>query len=1099
MRQTILSANILPSQALAAESLKSPYMRRSRALPILAILFSCLAASVFMAPAAHAAPVPIDVSFPNQTVLSTDQPFGSSIIVADFDGDGLPDVAAASVQDSQISWYRNQGDGTFSPAILISNFAREASCIVAADIDADGRIDLVSASSRDNKIAWYRNVGGAPNTLFGSTSGNQRIISRSAEYATSVTVADVNGDGLWDVVSTSWGDSERNIEGKVAYYLNRGGGNFGWSAAAPTANQHVISTAGEAPSSVAAGDLDGDGVTDLAVTSVNDNTLAWFKGGYDEAGTPTFTRYVLSTDLPRAYNVMIADMNKDHRPDLLIASPFGGKISYFKNIGDQSALAESFFAPEQVVSSEARGVASVLAADINRDGYLDIVAPLLLDDRIIWYPSNGVDVNGDITFGPEGLVSSGTQGPISVAAADFDGDGVMDVTSASQVDSKVAVFFNAGEFDGDVTQAPSLIAPASGTVTTTPVTVSYTLPEDASPGSVTVTFTSGAASRELILASDGESAGAHTFSFDPAAPGDSSSVQSASAAIRDGTYNVTISYQDAVGNPAVASQPAIGVVIDAVAPFLPGASTKILSKKGDVVPGAGVAGTGVPADARLRVLGIPSINDAGRLGFTASYSSGASVRQVILGPGADHANAVLVGAGDAVPSASGAPQSQFAFTGFADVLLNDSDAIAFIGTIRGLGAAALSVNARSDRGIWTNAGTGQLRQVAREYDVAAGLNLKYTMFTSVALSSNFVREGDTVERTNVAFTAKLLGTGVNSANDEGLWTYEITSTGAATTRLLLRKGQNLALRGGTAKRVKGLVALAPLDGAAGHGRGAVAAGVSARVEFTDGTQAIVDVGSDGIVRDVAITSDIIPNTDARLARFGLPVQNNLGDTIALASLTSRTNNSALVFSPDGGGQSIVAREGDVVNDIEDAIFSGFKVGVVNEGQNFAFIGKAAGRGVNSLNDDGLWYLGQSVSNPGTGAPVLIAREGDQAAGVPEGGKWESFRSIALPDGSNGPVFLADLAVPLPGRPNAARITASNDTGVWAVDSNGVLRLIVREGDVFPGTSLTIRAIALLGNVAGSPAQTRSYNGHSELVYRATLSDGSEAIAKARVP
>ena len=1070
-------------------------MRHSRVLPILAILLSCLAAGV-STPTATAL-TPIDVSFPTQTVLSADQPYGSSVIVADFDGDGRPDVAAASVLDSQISWYRNLGDGTFSPAILISAVAFEPASIVAADIDADGRIDLVSASSKDNKIAWYRNVGGAPGALFGyngaNPTANQRVISRSAEYAFSVTVADVNGDGLWDVVSASFFDN------KIAYYLNRGGGNFGFNSATPTANQHVISTAGEAPSCVAAGDLDGDGIADLAVTSVNDDTLAWFKGGFDESGDPTFTRYVLSTDLPRAYTVTIADMNKDRRPDLLVASPFGGKISYFKNVTEQGSLAESFFAPEQIVSTEARGVASAVAADINRDGNLDLVSPLLLDDRIIWFPSNGVDENGDITFGAEALVSSGTLGPIAVATADFDGDGVLDVTSASQNDSKVAVFLNAGEFDGDVTQKPTLIAPAAGTVTATPVTVSYSLPEDALPGSVVVSFTSGATVRELVLATDGESAGSHTFSFDPANPGESPAVQSATSAIRDGTYSISISYQDAVGNPVAASQPAIGVVIDAVAPFLPGAPTTIVARKGGVVPGAGVAGSGIPADARLRVLGIPSINDAGRLGLTASYSSGASVRQIILGPGAGHETAVLASVGDAVPSASGVPQSQYAFTAFADVLLNDSDAVAFLATIRGIGAAARTVIPRNDRGIWTNAGAGQLRLVARENDPAAGLTVRYALFTSVALSANFVRNGETNERTNIAFTAKLIGTGVIAANDEGLWNYEVSSTGETVTKLLLRKGQNLALRGGPAKRVKALTALAPMDGAAGHGRGAVPAGVSAKVEFTDGTQAIVDVGGDGVVRDVAVTSDTVPDTDARLARFGLPVQNILGDTIVLAALTSRTNNSALIFAPDGGAQSLVVREGDDVPDIEGAVFNAFKIGVVNEAQNFAFIGQAIGRGVNLLNDDGLWYLGQSGAGPGTGAPILVAREGDQAVGAPSGAKWESFRSIALPDGSSGPVFLADLVVPLASRPNPAKVTASNDTGVWAVDSNGVLRLIVREGDIFPGSTLTIRAISLLGNVAGSPAQTRSYNARAELIYRATLSDGSEAIAKARVP
>jgi FG-GAP-like repeat len=405
LRKTILSAIIQPDQAFAAESLGFPFMRRSRSLPFIALIASCITASVLTQTEVRADLTPVDVSFPNQTVLSNSQPFGSSIIVADFDGDGRPDVAAASLFDSEISWYRNLGDGAFSPAIVISTAAAGPNCIVAADIDADGRPDIVSASTLDDKIAWYRNTGSAPATLFGynpaNPVANQRVISRNVDYAYSVTVADVNGDGLWDVVSAGFFDS------KVAYYLNLGGGNFGWTSANPTANQHVISTAAGAPSSVASGDLDGDGIFDLAVTSVNENSLAWFKGGYDESGAPTFTRHVLSTDLPRAYNVAIADMNKDRAPDLIVASPYGNKVSYFRNMTRDAGAAAPFFAPEQVVSSEARGATTVIAADINRDGNLDIVAALLLDNRVIWFAGSGVDENGNMTFGPDQLVSRG--------------------------------------------------------------------------------------------------------------------------------------------------------------------------------------------------------------------------------------------------------------------------------------------------------------------------------------------------------------------------------------------------------------------------------------------------------------------------------------------------------------------------------------------------------------------------------------------------------------------------------------------------------------------------------------------------------------------
>jgi len=77
----------------------------------------------------------------------------------------------------------------FSKEKVISGSADGASKVFAADLDGDGDIDVLSASRVDNKIAWYENTDG-----FGSF-GPQQVITTEALLATSVYAADLDGDG----------------------------------------------------------------------------------------------------------------------------------------------------------------------------------------------------------------------------------------------------------------------------------------------------------------------------------------------------------------------------------------------------------------------------------------------------------------------------------------------------------------------------------------------------------------------------------------------------------------------------------------------------------------------------------------------------------------------------------------------------------------------------------------------------------------------------------------------------------------------------------------------------------------------------------------
>lgn len=138
----------------------------------------------------------------------------------------------------------------------------------------------------------------------------------------------------------------------------------------------------------------------------------------------------------------------------------------------------------------------------------------------------------------------------------FDPDGPLGTAPA--YDRAFTIF--APEF-GILSAQPTLAAPASDSAVSAPISVSFSLPEAALAGSVKLSF----GGTVLTLAASEETAGTHSFVFDPAAP--TSAVQIASGdPIADGTYTVKLSYRDGQGH-AAARAVAANVLVDTAAPI----------------------------------------------------------------------------------------------------------------------------------------------------------------------------------------------------------------------------------------------------------------------------------------------------------------------------------------------------------------------------------------------------------------------------------------------------------------------------------------------------------------------------------------------------
>ena len=363
--------------------------------------------------------------------IDTSADGATSVFAADMDGDGDMDILSASQSDNTIAWLEN--DGNVNPtwtAADIATSANRAYSVFAADMDGDGDMDILSASTSDNTIAWYENDGNVNPTWTAAD------IATSANGAVTVFAADMDGDGDMDILSAS------ELDNTIAWYENDGNVNPTWTAA-------DIATSANGAQSVFAADMDGDGDMDILSASFNDNTIAWYEN--DGNVNPTWTAADIATSADGAISVFAADMDGDGDMDILSASYGDNTIAWYENDGNANP---TWTAAD--IATSANRARSVFAADMDGDGDMDILSASYNDDTIAWYENDG---NANPTWTAADIATS-ADGAISVFAADMDGDGDMDILSASAVDNTIAWYETALAF----TLTSSTPATASNTV-----------------------------------------------------------------------------------------------------------------------------------------------------------------------------------------------------------------------------------------------------------------------------------------------------------------------------------------------------------------------------------------------------------------------------------------------------------------------------------------------------------------------------------------------------------------------------------------------------------------------------------------------------------
>ena len=173
--------------------------------------------------------------------------------------------------------------------------------------------------------------------------------------------------------------------------------------------QQVITTSTASAQSVHAVDLDGDGDADVLSASSNDDTIAWYENLTVNLSGPASpgsfgAQQVITASAVNAMCVYAADLDGDGDMDVLSASSGDAKVAWYENltVNLSGPASPGSFGGQQVITTSADGARSVHAVDLDGDGDMDVLSASDNDDKIAWYENLTVNLSGPASSGSFG-------------------------------------------------------------------------------------------------------------------------------------------------------------------------------------------------------------------------------------------------------------------------------------------------------------------------------------------------------------------------------------------------------------------------------------------------------------------------------------------------------------------------------------------------------------------------------------------------------------------------------------------------------------------------------------------------------------------------
>jgi hypothetical protein len=310
----------------------------------------------------------------------------------DFTGDGWPDVLTTShsAKAGAVLYVNPKGEGRrWERHQVIPVIQTEATLL--RDVDGDGKPELVFGA--EGLVRYAK-----PDPANPTGPWLIRTVSEKGPVsAHGIGVGDVNGDGRMDILN-AWGWWEQPPAGSRQELWTYHPEAFGrWTRGSPGGGEMAVY------------DVNGDGLNDV-VTSLQAHGwgLAWFEQKRDKDKTVSFVRHMIMDDPSSAKNAggvsfsqlhgtAVADVDGDGVQDFLVGKrywshlddyydpdPYGPAVLYwYKTVRNPKAPGGAEFVPELIHNRSGAG-SDLLAADLNKDGAIDVVTATRTGTFIFW-------------------------------------------------------------------------------------------------------------------------------------------------------------------------------------------------------------------------------------------------------------------------------------------------------------------------------------------------------------------------------------------------------------------------------------------------------------------------------------------------------------------------------------------------------------------------------------------------------------------------------------------------------------------------------------------------------------------------------------------